>query len=236
MMPALASCSRRILRLCRNPAVQGTPWRSIEQAPAVLLARPFASSVSQRDIKKPSSTPTSAAGLRPTNFPSEGGNDPREVFSELDVLSGLPIPASAVDSVFDDGFLLNNGQEIHGDGVFLLNNDVFRWKALIQGSGDEVTRELEGATAKARRTGVLELNDEVWGVLDVVYPKPDLLIIGTGHRTLLLHPNSRKWIQGMGINLDVMDTQHAAAQYNLLATERPGTQVAAALMMAGFGL
>ncbi|KAF8455854.1 hypothetical protein BGX38DRAFT_1164920 [Terfezia claveryi] len=204
-MPALASCSRSILRLCRNPAVQGTHWRSIEQAPAVLLARPFASSFSQRDIKKPSSIPT-AAGLRATtNFPSEGGNDPREVFSELDVLSDLPIPASAVDSVFDDGFLLNNGQEIHG-------------------MVDEVTRELKDVTAKARRTGVLELNDE-----------PDLLIIGTGHRTLLLHSNSRKRIQGMGINLDVMDTQHAAAQYNLLATERPGTQVAAALMMAGFG-
>ena len=63
----------------------------------------------------------------------------------------------------------------------------------------------------------------------------DLLIIGTGQRTLLLHPNSRKRIQELGINLDVMDTQHAAAQYNLLATERPGTQVAAALLMAGFG-
>lgn len=176
MMHTLASCSRSILRVCRNPAVQGTRsaiWRPIEHAPAALLARPFASTVSQRDIKRSSSIPTSAAGLRPTaNFPPEGGNDPREVFSELDVLSGLPIPASAVDSVFDDGFLLNNGQEIHGDGVFLLNNDVFRWRALIQGSGDGVMGELEGATTKARRTGVLELNDEVWGVLDVVYPRP----------------------------------------------------------------
>ena len=175
-MQILASCSRSVLRICRNPAVQGTRsafWRPIEQAPAALLARPFASAVSQRDIKKSSSAHTPAASVRSTaNFPSEGGNDPREIFSELDVLSGLPIPASAVDSVFDDGFLLNNGQEIHGDGVFLLNNDVFRWKALIRASGDEVTGELEGATTKARRTGMLELNDEVWGVLDVVYPKP----------------------------------------------------------------
>ena len=175
-MPVLTSCSRSILRIYRNPAVQGTRpaiRRLIVQVPTALLARPFASTVSQCDIKKPSSTPASAAGLRPTgNFPSEGGNDPREVFSELDVLSGLPIPASAVDSVFDDGFLLNNGQEIHGDGVFLLNNDVFRWRALMPGSDGGVARELEEATTKATRTGVLKLNDEVWGVLDVVYPKP----------------------------------------------------------------
>lgn len=39
----------------------------------------------------------------------------------------------------------------------------------------------------------------------------------------------------MGISLDVMDTHNAAAQFNLLATERPGGQVAAALMVAGFG-
>jgi len=139
----------------------------------VLPARPFARTISQSNIKIPSATPTSAPSPRPTaNLPSEGGNDPREVFSELDVLSGLPIPASAVDSVFDDGFLLNNGQEIHGDSVFLLNNDVFRWKALLPGTGDGVTGELEEATARAKRAGVLELNDEVWGVLDVVYPKP----------------------------------------------------------------
>ena len=39
----------------------------------------------------------------------------------------------------------------------------------------------------------------------------------------------------MGINVDVMDTHNAAAEYNLLATERPGSQVAAALLLAGFG-
>ncbi|KAF8477464.1 hypothetical protein BDZ91DRAFT_709300 [Kalaharituber pfeilii] len=181
-------------------------------------------------------------GLRPTaNFPPEGGNSPREVFSELNVLSGLPEPASGVDSIFPDGFSLNNGREIRGDGVFLLNNEVFRWKALLSepkvgntGALNDVT-ELSNASQKAKKTGLLEFSNEVWGLLDVVYPKPDLLILGTGHRTLLLHPNSRKRIQEMGISLDVMDTHNAAAQYNLLATERPGAQVAAALLPAGFG-
>lgn len=63
----------------------------------------------------------------------------------------------------------------------------------------------------------------------------DLLIIGTGHRTLLLHPKNRKRLQDMGISLDVLDTHNAAAEYNMLATERPGGQVAAALLTAEFG-
>lgn len=67
------------------------------------------------------------------------------------------------------------------------------------------------------------------------YLRLDLLIIGTGHRTLLLHPKSKKRIRDMGINVDVMDTHNAAAEYNLLATERPGSQVAAALLLAEFG-
>ena len=60
-------------------------------------------------------------------------------------------------------------------------------------------------------------------------------MIGTGHRILLLHPDSRRRLQEMGINIDVMDTHNAAAQYNLLATERPGSQVAAMMLVVGFG-
>jgi len=39
----------------------------------------------------------------------------------------------------------------------------------------------------------------------------------------------------MGMRMDVMDTTHAAAQYNLLATERSPMTVAAALMADAFG-
>lgn len=51
----------------------------------------------------------------------------------------------------------------------------------------------------------------------------------------MLHPDSRRRLTEMGIGVDVMDTQNAAAQYNLLATERPGGQVAGALLVAEFG-
>lgn len=38
---------------------------------------------------------------------------------------------------------------------------------------------------KAKKAGVLELDDEVWGVLDVVYPKPGTLS-RLGEKALLL--------------------------------------------------
>lgn len=80
-----------------------------------------------------------------------------------------------MDSVFPDGFLLNDGQTIRGDGVFLLSNDALRWRALL------LKGELEEAEAKARETSVLELPDEAWGLLDVVYPKPGIVLSPPTH-------------------------------------------------------
>lgn len=110
------------------------------------------------------------------------------------MLSGLPIPASAVESIYHDGFLLNNGQLVRGDGVFLLNNDVFRWKALLSSpvKGGTQMAELEAAAGKAKKTGLLELSDEVWGLLDVVYPKPGTLFhIPRKGFVLLISPRDR---------------------------------------------
>ena len=61
----------------------------------------------------------------------------------------------------------------------------------------------------------------------------ELLIIGTGKRTLFLAPGDRKRIAELGVRVDVMDTGSAAAQFNLLATERGGG-IAGALLVGGF--
>lgn len=51
----------------------------------------------------------------------------------------------------------------------------------------------------------------------------------------MLSPKTRARISELGIRLDVMSTHSAAAQYNLLATERSGSQIAAAMLVDGFG-
>lgn len=62
----------------------------------------------------------------------------------------------------------------------------------------------------------------------------DLLIVGTGPSIVPLSPATRKRLTDLGIRVDVQDTRNAAAQYNLLATERGVQQVAAALVPIGW--
>ena len=62
----------------------------------------------------------------------------------------------------------------------------------------------------------------------------DILIIGTGPNVMPLATAVRTYLNGLGIRLEVQDTRNAAAQFNLLATERGVQQVAAALIPTGW--
>ena len=62
----------------------------------------------------------------------------------------------------------------------------------------------------------------------------DLLIIGTGLQVLPIAPSVRAYLNDLGIRLEIQDTRNAAAQFNLLATERGVAQVAAALVPLGW--
>lgn len=67
-----------------------------------------------------------------------------------------------------------------------------------------------------------------------MWPKPDLLILGLGPGISPVAPETRRYINDMGIRLDVQDTRNAAAQFNLLATERGVSDVACALIPIGW--
>ena len=47
-------------------------------------------------------------------------------------------------------------------------------------------------------------------------------------------PETRKYVSSLGIRIDVQDTRNAAAQFNLLATERGVGNVAAAMIPIGW--
>lgn len=68
----------------------------------------------------------------------------------------------------------------------------------------------------------------------MVWPKPDLLILGLGPGVYPVAPGVRRYINGMGVRIDVQDTRNAAAQFNLLATERGVGNVACALIPIGW--
>ncbi|KAK6340094.1 hypothetical protein TWF730_001866 [Orbilia blumenaviensis] len=169
---------------------------------------------------KDDASATSKQEPPPKAGPKPGGNDPNEVFTDMNVLSGVPPPASAIECVYEDGFLLNNGMRFSGkDGIIIVHNEAFNWHSY---------------GAARVRNGVLELDEDLWGVLDVVAPKPELLILGTGARSIPISPRTKNHLHLLGIRIDSMDTNHAASQYNMLATERPGQIVATALLPAFF--
>lgn len=177
---------------------------------------------------KPDVTRITAPADR-TSTDGSSSNSSSDLFGSFDVLSSVPAPASSIETIFPDGFLFASGvQWRDGSGAVIVHNQAFRWRAAERGNAIE---------KKAIESGVLEFTDDgkAWGILDVLYPKPELLIVGTGGRTLFLSKPDRARITEMGIRMDVMDTSHAAAQYNLLATERAHGQVAAALLVDDFG-
>lgn len=49
-----------------------------------------------------------------------------------------------------------------------------------------------------------------------------------------LSPETRRHISELGIRVELLDTRNAAAQFNLLATERGVSDVAAALIPVGW--
>ncbi len=61
-----------------------------------------------------------------------------------------------------------------------------------------------------------------------------MLILGVGPSMAPLSPATRRYINSLGIRVDVQDTRNASAQFNLLATERGLGSVAAALIPLGW--
>ena len=61
-----------------------------------------------------------------------------------------------------------------------------------------------------------------------------MLVIGTGKSIMPLSPRTKQYITGLGMRVEVVDTRNAASQFNLLATERGVSEIAAALIPIGW--
>ncbi|KAI5457746.1 NADH dehydrogenase 1 alpha subcomplex assembly factor 3 [Mariannaea sp. PMI_226] len=180
---------------------------SIVEQMSPLKRSPFHTVSSRRKGQEPPSQPP------PTDF------------GELDVLANTPIPSTSVDVCMYDGFGLNSGVTItDGNGVMLIDGEVFHWRPW----------EAKGSMVLANKKGQLELPAQAFAVFDLLWPRPDLLIIGTGPSIMPLSPETRRHVANLGIRIEVLDTRNGAAQFNLLATERGVSDVAAALIPLGW--
>ncbi|KIL86747.1 hypothetical protein FAVG1_10003 [Fusarium avenaceum] len=146
-------------------------------------------------------------------------------FSELDVLGNTPAPSTSVDVCMYDGFGLNSGLTITGgNGVLLIDGEVFNWRPW----------EAKGSLNLVNKKGQFELPPNAFSLFDLIWPRPDLLVIGVGPSIMPLAPATRRMISELGMRIELLDTRNAAAQFNLLATERGVSNVAAALIPIGW--
>ncbi|KAG6019752.1 hypothetical protein E4U19_005234 [Claviceps sp. Clav32 group G5] len=141
------------------------------------------------------------------------------------MLGDVPPPSTSVDVCMHDGFGLNSGITIKdGDGALLVNGEAFSWRPWIAMESLELTN----------KKGQFDLPLEAFGLFDILWPRPDLLILGVGKRNLPLSPETRMHIAQLGMRVEVLDTRNAASQFNLLATERGTSEIAAALIPIGW--
>lgn len=148
----------------------------------------------------------------------------------MNILGNMGTPATSIDACVSDGFHLNNNLKTSGgSGIVLVGGEAFKWRPW-----EATPTKTTGALLS--KTGTLEIGGSggAWGLLELLWPKPDLLIVGTGGKVWPLSKETREYINGLGIRIDVMDTGNAAAAYNLLATERGTDNVAAAMLPLGW--
>jgi len=144
----------------------------------------------------------------------------------LDVMGGVPVPSHSVDLCMADGFQLNSGAEIRGgDGVMLVGGEGFAWRPWLAG---------DGGKRLVNAKGQWDIAGESLALLSLVWPRPDILILGLGPEIRPLSPAVRRHVASLGMRVDVMDTHNAAAQFNLLVRERGIDEIAAALIPLGW--
>jgi len=90
-----------------------------------------------------------------------------------------------VDVCIYDGFALDSGLKItEGDGVILCGAEAFVWRPWMVNVPEEASimngTELRGAGGNGtggvlNAKGQWDIEDEAWGVLKAVYPKPGTL-------------------------------------------------------------
>ncbi|KAH8700340.1 hypothetical protein BGW36DRAFT_425170 [Talaromyces proteolyticus] len=234
------SPSPQLLRALRTSLRHGSFCQPCRSTPPSLPSLPSLSypgllwhNNSSSSTTSQSRNPRIAPRSQPSKPQSHDRGPPSEErtqtdFAELNVLRNVPTPATAVDACLDDGFHLDNGVKItNGDGVLLVGGEAFAWRpwqSIQDGAREQMVNE----------KGQFEVPEEVWGLLSVVWPRPDILILGLGSSIFPLSPQTKKHINSLGLRVDVQDTRNASAQFNLLATERGVTEVAAAMIPIGW--
>ncbi|KAI0878393.1 hypothetical protein GGS24DRAFT_487262 [Hypoxylon argillaceum] len=193
-------------------------YRQPRTAPTCLTTYP-SSATTITPFTHPIASFHTTSDRRKTDLP------PPTDFAVMDVLVNMPIPSTTVNVCMSGGFHLNSGAKVkHGDGVMLIGDKAFAWQPWLP----------RGEHRLLNAKGQWEIPNESLDPLPLLWPRPDILILGLGPEIRPISPDLRRYISSLGMRVEILDTPNAAAQYNLLATERGVDEIAAALIPVGW--
>lgn len=121
--------------------------------------------------------------------------------SDFDIYNDLPTPGNSVEVVLDNGFRLTSGTRV------ITEDPVKSPLALLLLGTEAYEVDLsEPGLVQGMDRGFVTISSEVLDVLEVVHPKPELLVIGLGKKSRLLTPDTRKIITSLGIQIELSTT------------------------------
>ncbi|KAG0349866.1 hypothetical protein BG005_010599 [Podila minutissima] len=207
------------------------PSRSFHHAPT--------SSQHQSHSQQPDSQFTT--GLRQKNIPTPGANEDADsaISGFMNMFNEKDSKTVTISSCTKHGFVTTEAINLQGP-VLCIGGQVFLWDIFKKsGAVDRALKATAAAASTASGTApsstrpIFESMDEatakeIFKIFELMNPRPEILIVGTGKVFGPLSPAVRSVIRGYGLQVDMMSTANAAATYNMLAEE--GREVAAALL------
>lgn len=153
--------------------------------------------------------------------------DTAKMLSNLDMLALSSTPLNNIESVREDAIKLTSGVLIKSPGknneivgTLLIGSEVFE---LNLGGGNNTSH------FTITNNFLVEFADEALRIFTLVHPKPELIVVGLGKKSRILHERNRKFFNSLGIQIEISNTRTACQNFDLLATERPN-QVAGLML------
>ncbi|POY73569.1 hypothetical protein BMF94_3507 [Rhodotorula taiwanensis] len=120
------------------------------------------------------------------------------------------------------GFTLSDGLVVPSP-ILMIDGNCFLW---------DVDHPTVGSRPDGKPKSDLGFDWNGWSkdklaIFETLSPRPEIVLFGTGQKGLFAPPAVRTYLNGLGIQVDVLDSRNASSTFNLLQEE--GRRVAAAL-------
>ncbi|KAJ2506238.1 hypothetical protein GGI11_006736 [Coemansia sp. RSA 2049] len=122
--------------------------------------------------------------------------------------------------VLSTGFKLSNGKAAYGP-LLVVNNEAFTLK---------IPPPVPKPNGKAVNP-LLLLDPKALAVLDIVTPKPEMIVVGGGAQLSQLSEGARKYLTSIGLKVEIANTRYASSTFNTLLEE--GRNIAFLALPAG---